>query len=86
MFTTIITQWDERHAPPEQPVLQVEVIGDQVFLTIAKCELTYDKTALDRIADCSVGLTELIMALGAGAQADLIESQRRKGREETSSG
>ena len=86
MFTTLITQWDEGFSPPDQPVLEVDVIGDQVFLTISKYEETDKVRTLTKVATCGVGYQELVMALRTAAVADRVQRNRPKEKYKASGG
>lgn len=60
-----IDQADEEFAPPSQPVLGVEVIGDMVALTIARYEETHDTQTYTTLQEVFVDGTTLLKAITA---------------------
>lgn len=60
-----INQVDEETAPPSQPVLGVEVIGDIIALTVATYEETVDSESYTTISEVMVDGTTLLKAITA---------------------
>jgi hypothetical protein len=59
----IIHDMEERNSPASMPVLQVVLVGNHVFLTIASLEETNKVTTLTNIADIAVDKATLLSAV-----------------------
>jgi hypothetical protein len=62
-----ISDTDENYAPPEQPILEVGLVGDVAFLTIGTYEESPDERRFTEIerAHVSVPVADLVNALRA---------------------
>lgn len=83
MREVTIVDVDEQYEPPAMPVLNLAVIGDHVFLSIAAYEQTNDTTTLKKLAQMAVGLPELLNALVSSYDSQRCsEARRAKERKE----
>lgn len=69
---TWIYDFHEQYRPPEQPVLGVEVMGDEVFLTIATYEETNDTSTFTNKATICVDMGVLLKALAPSFAAGSV--------------
>lgn len=67
-----ITDANEIYAPPEQPMLGLEVIGDGLALTIAKYEETGTSCTYTTIAEVIVDGSTFLKALLASTDKDTL--------------
>jgi hypothetical protein len=49
-----ITTYDEKHAPPSQPILDVSLVGDCLHLSIVEYDETYETSTLKRIGQIAI--------------------------------
>lgn len=63
MREVIIISADEKYEPPEEPVLNMAVIGDVVSLSICKYEAGPKVTTMTEIAGITVSAQQLLVAL-----------------------
>ncbi|HZU73560.1 MAG TPA: hypothetical protein VE990_12395 [Acidimicrobiales bacterium] len=54
---------EERFAPPECPVLELGVVGDDVFLAIGEWESTYDVRSFKAEAQFRIKTKDLVKVL-----------------------
>ena len=82
---TFIETYDERYAPPEQPVLKVSVLEDMAFLEIGKFEETNKEVKFTKIEGITVPLADLANAANIAYVSDVMKVERRKREEAQSS-
>lgn len=63
MYRTIIQQTDDKYAPPDAPVLEVDVIGTDAFLSVSEYEENAKTSTLTRLQTVCVPLRDLVRAL-----------------------
>lgn len=61
--SVVIQQSDDEYAPPEQNVLEVAVIGADVFLTIQKHEETRTSVTYTQVAQVAVPWQDLVRSV-----------------------
>lgn len=59
----ILRDADERYAPVSMPVLNVTVVGDQLFLAIEEQEETHTTRSSEILASMSLDLKEFLSAI-----------------------
>lgn len=64
-LTILIEDYEEKHVPAALPVLNMTLIGHQLFLQIDKVDETFDTTTLNRVTSISVDVDVLASALRA---------------------
>lgn len=67
---------DEKYAPPEQPLLQISVVGDTTFLSIRRLDETHLVDTLTTIAEIGVRTGDLVEALAA---AIIVDKEQKNG-------
>jgi hypothetical protein len=80
MYSVTLTDYDEQYAPPESPVLRVDVVGDEAFLSIGTLEETYLSEYFEQTAQIKVDVASLIDALVAGQSDHARLHERRSNR------
>lgn len=62
-----LSDTDEKYAPPEQPILEVGLVGDTVYLTTGRYEETFEERKFTQIegAGISVPVADLVNAIKA---------------------
>lgn len=73
----VLTDVDEKYAPPEQNVLRVAVVGDQVFLSVSKLDENHTESNLVTIAEIAVDIFDLSDAIMSGFNASIRRKERR---------
>lgn len=63
----VLSQSDDKYAPPDMPCLVVSVIGPDAFLKVVRYEETNDTVTMTTIEQVAVPLRDLMMALHIGA-------------------
>lgn len=76
----ILQHEDEQYAPPSQPVLRVEVVGSNVFLSIHNWEEGDHSTILPEIAITAVPIAALRGAIDLLEAVDLNKEGRNCSR------
>ncbi len=74
ILETVIEQHEESYAPPEQEVLRVSLVGDVVFLTIAKWDETRTTRTLTDVASVAVPHCDLMNAIAS----QVVSNKRRE--------
>lgn len=77
----ILTDAEERYAPPKSPVLLVNVVGDRVFLEIAEADETVRHATYTKLASIAVHAAPLLQALSLAHvhhEFDLSEAAQRR--------
>lgn len=79
-FSFIVTDAEEQCAPPELPVLRVDVVDDRVFLEICEVDETDTRVAYTKIASIQVHAGPLVHGLQGAAEhfaLDMEEARKR---------
>jgi hypothetical protein len=77
---TVILDSEEQYEPPELKVLNVAVIGEDVFLTIMDYSETGEAITQKPVAKVCVPVAELMMAVMSGAVSVQMRAARREAR------
>jgi hypothetical protein len=83
-FSFIMTDAEERYAPPEQVVLRVDVVGDRIFLDICEYDETNKEATLKTVASIAVNADPFVVGLKGAARQydiDLANAQKRNTEE-----
>lgn len=59
LYEAVLTDADEKYAPPQSPVLRLSVVADTAYLEIATVQETNDSATYTRIASISVDAVQL---------------------------
>lgn len=75
---TIITGFEEKHAPPSESVLKVALVGNAAFLTIGTHEESAREVKFTEQAHITVPTDTLLNTLFTALQSELHDSKDRQ--------
>lgn len=75
MNEVYIEAYDEKHAPPSQPVLRLSKVGDEVFVAVCEKEENHEEARYKVLAETAVSLSDLARAVYGAGLIDTLDTQ-----------